>query len=426
MKKLKALVLGYGGRGSLYASYAVKHPDELEIVCVADPNPKALKRAQKELGIGDEQCEQDCEKILSVEKMADVAFVCSPDRMHYVQAIALMKKKYHLLLEKPITTDLNECLEILNTAKENRVTVSVAHVLRYTEFYKQMRRIVEEGIIGDVTGIVQAENVGYWHYAHSFVRGNWRNSDQSSPIILQKCCHDFDIICYLTGKNCLELSSYGENSYFNESNAPQGSTEYCLEGCAMGKSCAYNAERAYIDEGLNGGRGWTVFYVDPNPTQENLMRALKRGPYGRCVFHCDNNVPDHQVVEMLMEDGVTAQLTMSAFSAECYRDTKIYGTKGELSGRMEEKKLFLRLFGEEEKEIDISRFTSDFSGHGGGDMRLVEDFLHAVNGEKADGLTDISKSVHSHVMAFLAEQSRQRDGERIVVNDFCRRTECLH
>lgn len=401
MKKITAVILGAGSRGNAYAEYAKNCPEELEIVAVAEPSAAKREQMAKEYNIPEECCFADWTEALSKPKMADAVFVCTMDDMHTEPAIKAMKLGYHVLLEKPMSNNQEECLEIEKAAREYNRVVTVCHVLRYTPFYKTLKRLIEDGEVGEVATIDQIENVGYWHQAHSFVRGNWRNSNESSPMILQKSCHDLDIISWLIDKPCTWVSSFGSLRHFTAENKPEGAPENCMMGCPHSEECPYYAPKVY----LTGKTGWPVDVVTCDLTPEGITKALKEGPYGRCVYQCDNNVVDRQVVNMEYEGGATAAFTMTAFSADFTRQLKIMGTKGQIMADMSKKEIRLHQFGKEEVKIELDSQDGDKFGHGGGDYGIVKSFIRLVNGE-GDNLTSARASLQSHLMCFAAEQSR--------------------
>lgn len=420
-KKLTIAVIGCGDRGmNVYAAMEEKYPDRLKVVACADINPAKRALMQKRHGITDENCFETGEELLAKEKLADALVIATLDRDHYKYAIPAMKKGYHLLLEKPVSPDLKECLEIAKVAKEYDRKVVVCHVLRYTAFYRKIKEFLDEKIIGDVVTIQAIEPVAYWHQGHSFVRGNWRNSDETSPMILQKCCHDLDIFVWLTDKSVKSVSSFGSLHEFKPEKAPEGASKYCLDGCPYIDTCLYSAKKQYLAQIESGDDKWPVNVVMTNPTVENVTEALKTGPYGRCIYHCDNNVVDHQVVNLLMDDGVTVNFTMTAFTKNMFRRLSIMGTKGEINADMEDNIIRVQRFGiEEDIKIDVNTLTDDLSGHQGGDTALMSDFIDLILDNKvAPGITSVDVSLESHYAALAAEASRLDCGKVINLDEF--------
>lgn len=431
-KKIRVAIAGLGSRGKdTYAKCAHRFSEEMEIVAIADIDPEKVREVREEYGVPEDMCFESAEKMLEQEKLADVMFICTMDRQHYGHAISALKKGYDLLLEKPISPELAECKEIAETASRLGRQVVVCHVLRYTPFYQKLKEVLDSGSIGEVVSIQAIENVGYWHQAHSFVRGNWRNKEMSSPMILQKCCHDMDILLWLAGKSCRAVSSFGSLRLFREDKAPEGAALRCIHCSPETKAaCPFDAEKIYLTNEqtgvLAGNTDWPCNVLDLNPTEESIRKALTEGPYGRCVYHCDNNVVDHQVVNLELEDDTTISFTMCAFSETIHRHIRIMGTQGEITGDMKNNTIEIISFGREPQVIDVNTLADDFSGHGGGDNRLVKDILDLAGGSVTGrtALTSIEKSTESHFVALAAEESRVRGGEVIRLEDFVKEEHC--
>ncbi len=418
-------IAGFGDRGSTYASMQKLFPDKMKVVAVADLNPDKVAKAKKLYDIPEGNCFQSAEEMLEREKLADVLVVSTMDRQHVGHAIPGLRKGYNILLEKPISPELDKCREILEVAKDCPGKVIVCHVLRYTTFYNTLKDIIASGKIGDVVSICANENVAYWHQAHSFVRGNWRNSQETSPMILQKSCHDMDILTWLTGKKCRAVSSVGSTHLFKKECAPEGATPMCLGGCKAKEGCVFDAEKIYITDpktGIKNGKGWATSILSVENTLESTYEALRNGPYGRCVYFCDNDVVDHQQTLLLMEDDSTISFTMCAFTQDCYRYFKAMGTKGEIEADMKSNIIRVRVFGQEEEVIDVGALTDDLKGHGGGDSGIIADFLEMLLEDKdaTERTTTLGNSMESHFMALAAEESRLRGGALVDLEAFKR------
>lgn len=426
-RKIKVAIAGLGNRGKdAYAPTAKVYKDQMEIVAIADIVPEKVKAVAEEYNVPEAMCFKSAEEMLKQEKLADVMFICTQDRQHVGHAIPALRRGYDLLLEKPISPDLEECREILRVAEEEGRKVVVCHVLRYTPFYTKLKEVIDSGTIGTVMAVQASEQVGYYHQAHSFVRGNWCNSDETSPMILQKCCHDMDILLWLTGKSCRAVSSFGKLSYFKPECAPEGSALRCMDGCKAKENCPYDAEKIYITNdkmGIEGGNtNWPVNVLTLNPTKESVRKALEEGPYGRCVFHCGNNVVDHQVVNLDLEDGGTISFIMSGFTSQNTREIRIMGTQGEIVANMHLNSIDVCQFGRSVEHIDIRDFATCLSGHGGGDVRIIKDFLDWIKegGEPEGRITSLERSVESHYVALAAEQSRQHGGRCVLIDEMRR------
>lgn len=421
-KPITFAIAGFGGRGSTYANMQNIFPEKVKVVAVADIVPAKVEKAKNLYNIPDENCFESVEQMLQNDKLADVICICTMDRDHVKPAVIALEKGYHIVLEKPISPELDECAQMLEAAEKSDRKIIVCHVLRYTAFYNRLRDIIFSGGIGEVINVNANENVAYWHQAHSFVRGNWGNSKKSSPMILQKSCHDMDVLLWITGKTCKSVSSFGSTKVFNSDNAPEGCTAYCMGGCKEKENCLYDAEKIYVTSEKTGIMHKTTFMSEvlaTNATVDKVYEAIKTGPYGRCVYHCDNDVVDHQVTNMLMTDGSTINFTMCAFTENCYRYIHIMGTKGELRGDMMTNIITYTEFGKEPVVIDIN-LGADLNGHGGGDSAMIDDFTDMLIDETEgnEKTTSISRSMESHFVALAAEESRLKGGQVIELDNF--------
>lgn len=419
--KVKVALVGAGNRGkNVYTKYLKIFSDRAELVAVADIDEGKVEEVKNEYGLSDDMCFFSGEEMLERERIADVIFLCTMDHQHYDLAVKAINKGYHLLLEKPISPDLKECKALEKLAREKNRHVLVCHVLRYAPLYTELKKVLESGKIGRLISIQAAENVGYYHFAHSFVRGNWRDSEASNPMIMQKCCHDMDIFLWLTEKSCKAISSFGSLTYFKEENAPLDSAARCYN-CPRRDECAFNSEKIYVDSPVSGiAQGITewasMFVLDPTP--EKVREALKTNNFGRCVWHCDNNVADHQVVNLLMEDDITVSFQVCATTNSMGRTMHICGTEGDIYTNTDTQTITVQCFGEEPSIIDVNALCLDLSGHGGGDRKLIEDVINVVSGGDGNALTEITRSVESHYMAFAAERSRLSGGQLIDMTEF--------
>lgn len=425
MSKLKIAIIGCGERGiTVYGSKVFMFRDKVEVVAIADPDESKIERAIKILNISRDICYHSAEEFLEKDKMADAILLCTQDRQHVKQAIKAIEKGYHILLEKPISPDMVECRELAKIAKKHNRHVIVTHVLRYTRFYRTIKQMIDSNKIGEVVAIQAIENVGYWHQAHSFVRGNWGISKETSPMILAKCCHDMDILTWLVGKRCKSVSSYGSRKIFREDKAPKGSTKRCLDGCKVKENCPYDAEKLYVgyleSDYLNGQiKNLSKAFVN-DLDKEKILEAIKTNEYGRCVYHCDNDVVDNQVVNLLMEDDITINFTMCAFTEDCYREIKIMGSMGEIRGDMQKNTIHLNVFGGESHSIELDQSLAVSEGHGGGDSTIFKEFVDFIStGDSGKfRMSSIEESVESHYMSSAAEESRVNNGKIIEISSY--------
>ena len=399
---MNLILIGAGQRGMIYSRYCCEQGHT--VVAVAEPDDARRESARTAFGLPEGACFRTAEDLLSRPRMADAAIIATMDLDHYSQAIRAMELGYDLLLETPISPDPAETLAIADTALRLGRRVVVCHVLRYSPFYRKLKEILDSGKLGKIISIVHTENIGNYHIAHSFVRGNWRNEKLSSPIILQKSCHDMDLLLWLAGKSVRRIYSTGSLSFFRPENAPAGSAGRCLD-CPVAENCRFDARKAYLP--VIGE--WPAQVLTEDQTESGIMEALRTGPYGRCVFRCDNDVCDHQSVAMEYEDGATAVFTLCGMTDRMHRTIHIMCEHGEILGD------------DDPGEITVSRFRSSVTenaeqeriligqvsgAHSGGDVGLVKAFLAAL-GSGTAASSEISRSVESHLLAFAAEESRK-------------------
>ena len=411
MAPVELLIAGGGSRGATFAGWAARHPERARVVAVAEPREDRREALADAHGVPPERRYADWRDALAGgARVADAAIVATLDREHTEPAIALAEHGYALLIEKPLATTEAECVAIAEATERAGVVAAVAHVLRYTPYTRLVRRLLDEGAVGEVVSVQHLEPVGFFHHAHSYVRGNWRREDEAGPMLLAKCCHDLDWLSHVIGRRAVAVSSFGSLSRLRPEHRPQGAADRCLD-CAIEPGCAYSARKIYLEPAERGETGWPVDVVAWPPEPEHVEAALRAGPYGRCVWACDNDVVDHQVVSLAYEGGATASLTMTAFTSMRDRETRIFGTEGELRGDG----------GSAEVYDFLTRTTTRhevpgggaLTGHAGGDDGVIADFVAAVAaGDPALVPTTPRHTLESHRIAFAAETSR-REGRTV-------------
>lgn len=402
-KPLTAIVAGAGNRGNTYAGYSLRFPSDIKIVGFAEPIPFRRDRFARKYEIEARRQFTTWEDIFKVPKFADVVIITTPDHLHYGPAMAALNLGYDILLEKPIAQTWRQCTDIMDLATEKDRIVAICHVLRYSPFFRKVKEVIDSGLIGRIVSVQLMEPVEHIHMSHSFVRGNWRNTAESNPMLLSKSCHDLDLLTWLIGKPCRRVGSFGSLTWFRKENAPAGSTPRCTDGCAVESECPYSALKIY-----HRRRTWLQHFDLPEEGDQGpaILRLLQTGPYGRCVYHCDNDVVDHQVVFLEFDDAVTAAFSMEAHTSYGGRRIRVMGTMGDLVG--DENDLVATDFRTEKvSRSNVKEYASLVSGHGGGDYGLVRNFVLAVS-ERQPGhlLTTIREAMESHLIGFRAEESR--------------------
>ena len=403
MSVLRAIILGAGYRGRAYAEYAKDHPDQLEIVGVADPVQAQSIPAKKYWN--------DWRECLESHPEADVVMVTMPDNLHYEPSLMALKAGYHLLLEKPIAPTEEQCREVIECALEQKRLVVVGHILRYTAYFAHIKALIDSGELGEVVSISHQESAGFWKVAHSYVRGNWANSKKSSPIILAKCSHDFDLFVWWIGKKCKKVTSFGSIKLFRREMMPKGAALRCVD-CppAVERRCIWSARNMYVEHD-------ELKYLFADRSDEAMLKLIEETEYGKCVYQADNDVPDHQTVTMEFEGGATVSHVMTGFTAQNIRTTRIALTRGEIVGDGE--------------NLDICRFDGNAvatgvpvnyripnrSRHGGGDFNLVSEMVRMLRRADPDEIKETTEqALQSHLICFAAERSRLAGG-RIVEID---------
>ncbi|MFK7803774.1 MAG: Gfo/Idh/MocA family protein [Anaerolineae bacterium] len=408
-KPITAVMLGAGNRGlHAYGPYGVENNHELNFVAVAEPDPVRRHQFAQMHDIPADMQFASWEDLLSKGKLADVAFNMTQDGMHHESTKAALQAEYDLLLEKPITNTLSETIELVQLAEEKGRLLQICHVLRYTPFFSQLNEIISSGRLGELVTVEHRENVAHWHMAHSFVRGNWRRLDESSPMILAKCCHDLDILYWNLGAPVEKLQSFGSLMHFRPENGPPNAAQRCTDGedgCPAAADCPFDARKIYLNMENNG---WPVNVLTADTRLEARQTALETGPYGRCVYHCDNDVVDHQTLNMRFPGGATVNMTMQGHSHRESRTMRYDGTRATLRGLFEYGKGRIEIHDHVSGKEEVIDILPGKSGHGGGDFGIVKSFVQAVRGE-GKPMTTARESLESHMMAFAAEESRLND-----------------
>lgn len=416
--KIRAVLVGVGHRAVLYGSYALGHPEQMQVVGVADPDEGRRDRVAAMFGVPPARCYRTAAELAAQPRFADVAINGTMDRQHVPTTLPLLEAGYDVLLEKPVAPTREELLELWATVTRTGRKLMVCHVLRYAPFYAAVRERVLAGEIGEIIQVRTLETVSYHHMAVGFVRGKWNRRDRSNPMLLAKCCHDLDLMCWMkSGHRPVSVASHGGLMCFRPEKAPPGSGTRCLVDCEIEADCAYSARKHYIEQDLWRFYAWEPLEPFEDLTLEDRLASLRGdNPYGRCVWRCDNDVVDHQSVIVEFEDGCVGSHDMVGAASRPCRKMHLIGTLGEIEGTMEEGAFVVRhpdaRAGHEYSEVRVDVNVSGHM-HGGGDLRLVEDFMAVVRGEPASiSTTDLADSLYGHLIAYAADEAML--GRRVV------------
>lgn len=400
-RPVSIVAIGAGNRTNKYLEYVKQHPDKVKLVGVVELNDIRRKHVADCFSLDASQCFVDYRDFFQQPVEADSVMICTPENMHFEPTMQAIERGYHILLEKPIAQTLEECMLIAQTARKHDVLVSVCHVLRYHPYFMKIKELVDSGELGNIISINHRTSVGLDRTAHGFVRGLWRKEAVTNPMLMSKCCHDIDFLLWLTKTPCRKLTSFGSLRWFKEKNAPEGSAARCVD-CKVESRCPFSAVDLYRVR-----RDWIANFDVPEgkTIDEVIEEQLRYGLYGRCVYRCDNDVVDHQIVSMEMESEVTINFSMDVFTVKDNRETHICLTEGEIDGDETRLKV-CRFRGAKEEVYDFSDLAHQ-PFHAGADLNIVADFIDAIQENRRNVVTSIEQSVESHRICFEAERSRK-------------------
>lgn len=394
-----AILIGAGERGlNTYGAYALKYKDKLKFVAVAEPDDYRRNYFKENHNIEDKYCVRDWKDLLKFPKIADIAIIATLENLHKEPALAFLDLGYNILIEKPVAPTIEDSVQIIKKAIEKDKYIMPAYVLRFSDFYKKIREIIDLHLLGEIVSVIQKEHIGYWHMAHSYVRGRWRKSKDVGPIILTKSCHDLDILQWILGKKCLQIYSTGSLKHFRKENCPNQASDNCLD-CKLKNSCPYSATKIYLNMENNG---WPVNTITNDLSYEGRINALRTTNFGKCVYKLDNDVLDNQKVLMKFDDSIDVIFTLDAFTHDKTRIIKITGSKGELFGNFAKNYIEINTFSNDKKEV-IELNPKYKSSHQGSDFNLLDEFLETLDSKKP---VDYYNFIESHFMAFASEYSR--------------------
>jgi len=416
-KPITLAIIGCGQRGKSYAWYSYKEPAKCRVVAIAEPRPTTRAHFASQYGVDSklafESWEQfhkaSAETIQTVGKrLADAVVIAVQDHMHAELVVAFAAQGYDVLCEKPMATSIEHCLQIEAAVKKAGIIFGMGHVLRYSQYSRAITDVVRSGQLGQLVNAQHIEPVGHWHFAHAYVRGNWSKEAESCFSLMTKSCHDIDILCHwLAPDTPVHVSSFGGLQHFRKSGKPAeaGDATRCLD-CTYEAQCPYSAKKVYVDRVASGHVGWPVStLVDEIPDIENVTNAIQNGPYGQCVYESDNDVCDHQVVNIQYASGATVSFTMVAYTKlVCERQTRLHFTHGEIVGDMNT----FTVTDFRTRRTTVHQPPHEGGGHGGGDLGLMRAFVEAVRTRQQELLgTDVTDVLRSHLTVFAAEQSRK-------------------
>ncbi len=406
MNPIPVALIGAGNRGRyVFGAYALRNPERMRIVALAEPRQDRRAATAAEHGLARERVFADWRELFAARGEARVAVIATSDTEHVEPALAALAGGLHVLLEKPMAPDAADCVRLVEAAERARLVLQIGHVLRYMDFYARVQEIAASGRLGELQMIDLREHVAYWHMAHSYVRGKFRKRELAAPFILAKSCHDLDLMAWLAASPSAQLSSFGALGSYVRERAPAGAPERCSAACPVQATCPWDAERFYLEPEESVARRWPWSDLSPDASREARRRALAESPYGRCVFRCDNDVMDHQVVSIAFESGLLGTLGVHGCASEERRTVRISGTRGELRGVMQTGSIEISRHGS--PELETVRVGASPSGHASGDRGLLDHFCDVVTRDAPDELRASGRvALESHLLGFAAERAR--------------------
>jgi len=401
-------ILGAGGQGSMFSRWIREHRGSARVVAVADPDPIKRKRVADDHKLAADAQYETWEDLLARPKLADVIINTTMDRMHLASSVKALSMGYHMLLEKPMATSLEDCIAIDKAQREFKRIVSIDHSTRYSALYQEIKRLLNTGVIGELVSFDQLEAVEHIHQSHSFVRGNWGNESRSTFMLLAKSCHDVDILAHLAAKPCLRVSSFCSLKYFNKEHAPKGAPPFCSDGCPAESSCAYSSLKIYAtksDHTAGHKSAWVARHAGiRQESYDDRLQALRHTNFDRCVFQTDNDVVDHQVVAFEFEGGITGTFTMTAFTPFGGRFLRLHGTHGYLRAESDTNSIEIH----RHADCKVDRISIPTTVHNSADDCVMRNFIDALRqNDPSLVLTPADESLRTHTIAFAAEKSRR-------------------
>ena len=376
-------VIGAGNRARKYLSCL---PGGVFVRYVVEPDRLRLQQTADRFNIHEEGCFTDSDAFFREAHDIDAVIIAAPDRLHVPLSLKAVEKGWHVLLEKPAALSAEEYGLLETAAEKAGVQVGVCLEMRFHPYFRRIKELVDGGAVGKVLDIEHTEHIGPDRMAHTFVRGLWSRKADAAPIFLSKCCHDADFLLWLTGGSVVSVEGSGRLEKF----VPRADKPLRCLGCPD-LSCPYSAVRLYKER-----REWTDgFDIPEGSTFDAVIDAeLAAGRYGRCVYHCDNDVFDSQDVKAQLSNGVTLDIHLEGTSMEEGRETLIHGTSGTLVARGGR---IILPDGTSEDYADVLAQPL----HGGADRALVHAFFSSI----ADGRpfrASLSSALEGHRLCYLA------------------------
>lgn len=390
---MKLGIIGLGARADVYSHRLVVNPEfkEHTVVATCDIDETRLEYFTNAHFSKQEKLPTkylDWKDLLD-DPEVEAVLITTPDHAHMEIALAAMEKGLPMILEKPIEAEPYRALEIYKAGKDYKKTLALGFVLRYTNFYERIKEIVDSGELGRLVSLTASENLDKTH-SSSYLRRWHRFTKFSGGMMNTKCCHDIDILRFITGGEMKSIAAFGSHSFYTPEEKPDAA-EHCCD-------CKYKDECIYSYNYRNYG----------SPYRWNCEEDL-------CVYNCEKDVFDRHSMIIEYEDGFIANFELVMFSGEENRHITIHGTKATLIGNFEEMTIKIIPL-DKTKDITTVKLPPATSGHGGGDDHLLREFLLSAEGKSET----INHTYDGFVatLAALAADISAREGRIVRMDEF--------
>ena len=393
MEKVKLAIIGTGLRGAYtYAPLIAKYKDKCEIVAFVENKKGRRDLFLEKYPVDKDMVFDNLNDFIAHDKLADAVIISHYDLLHYDTAQVLLVKGYDVLVETPVANSLDGFVHLKEYSLKNKDRLfMVAYNNRYSSFYTKLKEIVDDKKLGDLINISYNVDIGYQNFVHNYVRGNWRITSDTATIMLTNSCQDIDMMINLSKGKCQKVSCFSDLRIFNWENFNTKMSENCFR-CGEEESCPFSAKKIYLQEDkfINNS-------VHINPTKDNLEAILKQGPYGKCVFYCDNDVCDNLTSIFKFDNKVTSNFNINAFTKESDKKIRLFFKEGEVEASFKQKEIKIKSFlNTDEKIIKIDQENTD--------EKLFVDFIDRVKNKNYKScISDVGSVIESHVATFAAE-----------------------
>jgi len=368
-------VLGYGSRISGVLNNVVRgSKGEARIEAFYDQSDKALDRAKK--ANPDIRVCKSTDELVRMDEL-DWIFIGSFNAMHIEHAVPAINAGKHVFCEKPLATTKQDCLDILEAHRSHAAqSFGVGFVLRYSKFYRTIKEWIDQGKLGDLISMEFNETLHPQHGAS--MHGNWRRKvEWSGPMILEKCCHDMDLMHWLTGSKPARVASFGGLNFFKP-------------------------EYADHDKLYDKGEDGFGFY------ERGLASGYAVGLENNIdPFSADKDTIDNQVAIMQLENGANVSFHYCMHAAQTERRFYMLGTRGSIRANVLTGTVEYSPVGWERRVESVQPISGD--GHGGAEQPMTKDILACM----FDGVpmpTTVEDGVTASFISLGIDESRVSGG----------------